>query len=255
MIEWGRPVRSGRAARVLNRSAGPPMRRFDLVVWDWDGTIVDSIGAVTDAIRGAAADLGLPVPEPERARWVIGMGLLEAIHHAVPSIRHEQVPAFIERYRVHYLRRDAELQVFDGVVDLLRGLDAAGLMLAVATGKSRVGLNRALVYTGLGPRFVATRCADEGAPKPDPWMLRDLSETLMVEPGRMVMIGDTTHDLSMARSAGAAAVAVLYGAHEPDALRAAGPDAALGSVVALADWLAGVCAVDRALLGPSGGRA
>jgi phosphoglycolate phosphatase len=228
------------------------MRRFDLVVWDWDGTIVDSVGAVTDAIRGAAADLGLPVPPPEQARWVIGMGLLEAIHHAVPTIRRDQVPAFIERYRVHYLRRDADLQVFEGVVDLLRGLDASGLMLAVATGKSRVGLNRALVHTGLGPRFVTTRCADEGAPKPDPWMLRDLSETLMVPPGRMVMIGDTTHDLSMARSAGTAAVAVLYGAHEPEALRAAAPDAVAGSVLALADWLAQACAVDRGLLGPPG---
>ena len=231
---------------------GPTNRRFDLVVWDWDGTIVDSVGAVTDAIRGAAADLALPVPEPERARWVIGLGLLEAIHHAVPMIRRDQLPAFIERYRIHYLRRDAELRVFDGITDVLRGLDAGGLMLAVATGKSRVGLNRALVQTGLAPRFVATRCADEGAPKPDPWMLRDLAETLAVPPARMVMIGDTTHDLSMARAAGAAAVAVLYGAHEPEALRAAGPDAAVGTVAALADWLADACAVGRGLLGPSG---
>ncbi len=223
-------------------------------MWDWDGTIIDSIGAVADAMIGAAADLGLPVPSEHDARWVIGLGLLEAIHHAVPSIRRDQVPAFVERYRVHYLKRDAHLKVFDGIPELLRGLDAAGVPLAVATGKSRVGLNRALVQTGLGPRFVATRCADEGAPKPDPWMLRDLGETLQVAPGRMVMIGDTTHDVGMAKAAGAASVAVLYGAHEPAALHGSGADAVVGSVAELARWLAGACAVEPALLGPDGGR-
>ncbi|MEI7447461.1 MAG: HAD-IA family hydrolase [Burkholderiales bacterium] len=228
------------------------MRRFDLVVWDWDGTIVDSTSAISDAIIGAAVDLGLPAPSERDARWVIGMGLLEAIHHAVPTIRREQMPAFVERYRVHYLRRDAELRTFDGIPELLRGLDAAGVPLAVATGKSRVGLNRALAQTGLGPRFAATRCADEGAPKPDPWMLRDLGETLMTPTSRMVMIGDTTHDVGMAQAAGAASVAVLYGAHEPDSLTASRPDALVGSVGELADWLAEACAVERSLLGPSG---
>ena len=225
------------------------MRRFELVVWDWDGTIIDSIGAVSDAIIGAAADLELPVPTPQQARWVIGLGLLEAIHHAVPAIRREQVPAFIERYRVHYLRRDAELKVFEGIPELLRGLDAAGVPLAVATGKSRAGLNRALLTTGLGPRFIATRCADEGVPKPDPWMLRDLGETLQIDPARMVMIGDTTHDIGMAKAAGASSVAVLYGAHDPDALHAIAPDAIVQSVPALADWLAGACQVAPECLG------
>jgi phosphoglycolate phosphatase len=230
------------------------VRRFDLVVWDWDGTIVDSTSAIADAIVGAAADLALPVPSQRDARWVIGMGLLEAIHHAVPAIRREQVPAFVERYRVHYLRRDAELKTFEGIPEVLRGLDAAGVPLAVATGKSRVGLNRALVQTGLGPRFVSTRCADEGAPKPDPWMLRDLGETLQVPPERMVMIGDTTHDVGMALAAGAASVAVLYGAHEPEVLRASGTDAVVGSVGELAAWLAAACGVDPALLGAPGAR-
>jgi phosphoglycolate phosphatase len=231
------------------------MRRFDLVVWDWDGTVVDSIGAVADAIVGAAIDLGLPPPPPDRARWVIGLGLHDAVRHAVPTLPRERVAAFAERYRVHYLRRDAELNVFEGVPELLRGLDAAGVPLAVATGKSRAGLDRALAQTGLGPRFAATRCADEGAPKPDPWMLRDLGQVLQVPPQRMVMIGDTTHDLEMARAAGAASVAVLYGAHEAGSLRASGPDAVAETVSALADWLAGACAVDRTLLGaPGGGR-
>jgi phosphoglycolate phosphatase len=229
------------------------MRRFDLVVWDWDGTIVDSTSAIADAIVGAAVDLGLPAPSERDARWVIGLGLLEAIHHAVPAIRREQMPAFIERYRVHYLKRDAELKTFEGIPELLRGLDAAGVPLAVATGKSRVGLNRALVQTGFGPRFAATRCADEGAPKPDPWMLRDLGEVLQTPPSRMVMIGDTTHDVGMAKAAGAASVAVLYGAHDAGSLHAIGPDAVADTVPTLADWLAGACGVDRALLGPRAG--
>ena len=225
------------------------MRRFDLVVWDWDGTIIDSVGAVSDAMIGAAADLGLPVPTEAQARWVIGMGLLEAVHYAVPAIRREQMPAFIERYRVHYLKRDAELKLFDGIPEVLRGLDAAGVPLAVATGKSRAGLNRALVQTGLGPRFTATRCADEGAPKPDPWMLRDLGETLQIDPSRMVMIGDTTHDVGMAQAAGASSVAVLYGAHDPDALQAIAPDALVRNVAELAAWLADACEVPGDVLG------
>jgi phosphoglycolate phosphatase len=228
------------------------MRAFDLVAWDWDGTVIDSVAAVSDAIVGAATDLGLPVPSAHQARWVIGMGLMEAIHHAVPAIRREQMPAFIERYRVHYLRRDPDLQVFEGIPELLRGLDSAGVLLAVATGKSRVGLNRALVQTGLGPRFVATRCADEGAPKPDPWMLADLAQTLQMDPGRIVMIGDTVHDIGMAHAAGTASVAVTYGAHDPDALRASAPGAIVDSVPQLADWLAQACAVPRALLGAPG---
>jgi phosphoglycolate phosphatase len=198
---------------------------------------------------GAATDLGLPVPTEAQARWVIGMGLLEAVHYAVPAIRREQMPAFIERYRVHYLKRDAELKLFDGIPEVLRGLDAAGVPLAVATGKSRAGLNRALVQTGLGPRFAATRCADEGAPKPDPWMLRDLGETLQIDPSRMVMIGDTTHDVGMAQAAGASSVAVLYGAHDPDALQAIAPDALVSSVAELAAWLADACEVPGDVLG------
>ena len=132
------------------------MRSFDLVVWDWDGTVVDSVGAVADAIVGAAADLGLPTPSARDARWVIGLGLLEAIHHAVPAIRREQVPAFIERYRVHYLRRDAELNVFEGVPELLRGLDAAGVPLAVKDNLAVAGLPLTCASKVLGG-YVAPR--------------------------------------------------------------------------------------------------
>jgi len=219
--------------------AGAPSNgaRFELVVFDWDGTLVDSTAAIVDAIRMSAADLGLPVPSRQQASHVIGLGLLEAIHLAVPEIERPQIPAFVDRYRHHFLRRDAQLQPFDGIPSLLIELEAAGALLAIATGKSRAGLNRALTQTGWNRHFVTTRCADEGAPKPDPWMMRDICEELGTAPGRAVMIGDTTHDLRMAAAAGAQAVAVTYGAHPEDELRAAAPAAIVGSVPQLRGWL------------------
>ena len=225
------------------------MRRFDLVVFDWDGTIIDSVGAVSGAMIAAAVDLGLRQPSEADARWTIGLGLMDAIRHAVPDLNRERIPEFLDRYRVHYLKLDPELQVFAGITEMLRGLDAAGVPLAVATGKSRVGLNRALTQTGLASRFIATRCADEGEPKPHPWMLRDLAETLQVPVERMLMIGDTTHDVGMAQAAGAHSLAVLYGAHDPQALKASQPGALVHSVPELARWLADACVVDPGLLG------
>lgn len=211
--------------------------RFDLVVFDWDGTLIDSTGAITEAMRASAADLGLPVPTRERASHVIGLGLLDAIRYAVPTLEHGRLPAFVDRYRHHYLKEDATLRPFDGIPELLAELAALGAPLAVATGKSRVGLERALSQTAWGGHFATTRCADEGLPKPDPWMLLDICEELGVEPSRTVMIGDTTHDLRMAASAGAPAVAVTYGAHPHDELHALAPAAVLASVAQLREWL------------------
>jgi phosphoglycolate phosphatase len=227
------------------------MRQYELVVFDWDGTVVDSIAAIADAIIGAALDLGLPEPPRERANWVIGLGLLDAIRHAVPTLPPERIPDFVDRYRVHYLRRETELPLFGGIRELVRGLDASGVPLAVATGKSRAGLDRALQTSGLGRHFTTTRCADEGAPKPDPWMLRDIGEQLQLDPGRMVMIGDTIHDIGMARSAGSRSIAVMYGAHDRDTLRASHPDEQVETVAELADRLAGGLGIDRSLLGPA----
>lgn len=215
----------------------PAAAGYQLVVFDWDGTLVDSTNVIADAIRASAADLGLPVPTRERARHVIGLGLLEAIHYAVPEIRRDQVPAFVERYRTHFLRWDEHLGAFEGIDALLEALDRAGVMLAVATGKSRAGLDRALLQTGWKPRFITTRCADEGAPKPDPWMLEDILAELDVASARAVMIGDTTHDLRMARAAGTDAVAVAYGAHPVDELHACAPVACVHSVAELRAWL------------------
>ncbi|MCZ7558785.1 MAG: HAD-IA family hydrolase [Burkholderiaceae bacterium] len=212
-------------------------QRFRLVVFDWDGTPIDSTAAIVHAIRASAADLGLPVPTREQASHVIGLGLFEAVRAAVPMIDRDRMPAYVERYRHHYLRRDADLVPFDGVPQLLSELADSGAWLAVATGKSRVGLNRALDQMGWTARFLTTRCADEGAPKPDPWMLRDIGDELGIDASEMVMVGDTTHDLGMARAAGAAAIAVAYGAHPREALEAEPSLAIVDSVSELREML------------------
>jgi phosphoglycolate phosphatase len=214
-----------------------------LVVFDWDGTLIDSTAAIVEAICGSAADIGLPVPSRERASHVIGLGLGDAIRYACPTISPAQLPAFVERYRHRYLAQDARLVPFDGVPALLDELAETGAWLAVATGKSRAGLNRALDQMRWTSRFMATRCADDGIPKPDPWMLRDICEELDLGPEQIVMVGDTTHDLAMARAAGADSIAVSYGAH-PRAQLAVEPALAIVESVAelreqLLAWLAG----------------
>lgn len=213
------------------------MSRIELVVFDWDGTLMDSTGAISESIRLAAADMGLPIPSVEAANHVIGLGLADALALAVPSLRREQIPAFTERYRVHYMQRDAMLQPFDGVVAMLDALALAGVPVAIATGKSRLGLNRALDAAGWNGRFRTSRCADEGKPKPHPWMLQDICAELTVAPARTVMIGDTTHDLAMARAAGTRLLGVSYGAHPIAQLRDHEPESIFDSAAQMGDWL------------------
>jgi phosphoglycolate phosphatase len=215
------------------------LRRFRLVVFDWDGTLIDSTAAIVHALRASAADLGLPIPSRERASHVIGLGLFDAIGIAVPAIEREQLPEFVVRYRHHYFAVDGRLEPFEGIPQLLGELVDAGAWLAVATGKSRAGLDRALEQTGFARHFLTTRCADEGAPKPDPWMLRDICEELGVDPVQTVMVGDTTHDLGMARAAGAGAIAVTYGAHPRRELEAEPSLAMVDSIVELRETLLG----------------
>ena len=213
-------------------------RNFDLLVFDWDGTLLDSAAAIVDAVRAACRDLGHPEPSPEHARQAIGLGLSDVLRHAVPDLDDEQCAPMIERYRHHYLSRDHELQLFAGAFELIAQLHANGFLLAVATGKSRHGLDRALATSGLGAYFSASRCADECFSKPHPQMLDELMLEFGVLPQRTLMIGDTTHDLQMAINAGVAGLAVDYGAHPASRLDALNPLARLPSVAALAHWLA-----------------
>lgn len=195
-------------------------RPYSVVVFDWDGTLVDSTDVIVTAIQAAAADLGLEVPSHQQASHVIGLGLRDAIFTAVPSIHEAQIHAFTERYKVHFMERDPQLMPFEGIVEILDALAQTASLLAIATGKSRVGLDRALRKTGWSGRFVTSRCADEGTPKPAPWMLQDICAELGVDTAAALMVGDTTHDLGMARRAGAGAIGVSYGAHPREALGA-----------------------------------
>lgn len=215
----------------------PESFRFELVVFDWDGTLMDSAAMIVDSVQSAARDLGLTPPADERARHIIGLGLVDALRHAMPDLPEAQYGALVERYRHHYLSRDHELALFAGAEIVVRELSAAGRRLGVATGKSRKGLDRALASTGLDNCFHATRCADECHSKPHPQMLEELMDELAVLPEATLMIGDTTHDLLMAKNAGVAAVAVSYGAHPRQALEQAGPLYCAASVAELAAWL------------------
>lgn len=213
-------------------------KRFELLVFDWDGTLMDSAGAIVASIQGACADLGLSVPSESRARHIIGLGLTEALETLLPELAKEDYGKLVERYRHHYLARDGQIPLFPGAAETIGALHREGFLLAVATGKSRQGLARALEATGLAPYFHGSRCADEGHSKPHPGMLLALMDLLGVAPSRTLMIGDTTHDLQMARNAGVQALAVAYGAHPRQALLELDPVTCVDTMQELRQWLA-----------------
>lgn len=198
---------------------------------------MDSTATIVSSIQAAARDLGLPVPDQKSASYVIGLGLQDAMEVVLPGLDPSAYPRMVERYRYHYLSQDQELTLFDGAREMLAELSAQGYFLAVATGKSRVGLNRALDSVGMMSLFDATRCADETFSKPHPAMLQELTRELGQDMKRTLMIGDTTHDLQMASNAGAAAVGVHYGAHPAEELMVHAPLFGANSVAELRTWL------------------
>ena len=212
-------------------------RVYDLVVFDWDGTLLDSTGAIVKAIQAASREIGVAPPDDARARYVIGMGLREALQFAVPDLPENRYDDLVNAYRRHYLSGDHELTLFDGVEALLRDLQAEHRWLAVATGKSRLGLDRALGHSGLGRYFDTTRTADETRGKPDPLMLQQIMDQFAVEPERTLMIGDTTHDLLMAHNAGAHGLAITHGAHDLESLQACQPVGIVDSIFDLSNWI------------------
>ncbi len=213
------------------------MQDIDLYVFDWDGTIWDSTAIIADSIQKAAADLNLPVPSKTRARHVIGLGLQDALRYAVPELPSEKVPDMVARYRHHFVGREDEISLFDGITQMLMDMQRRNYRCAIATGKNRIGLERALEQAKLRQFFEASRCADEGFPKPHPWMLDDLMRETGIPTQRMLMIGDTTHDLELAFNAGAHFVGVSYGAHEAQALQQPGVVGVADSVEQLRQFL------------------
>ena len=212
-------------------------QRYPVIIFDWDGTLMDSAAAIVESIQAACRDLALPEPPDDRARHVIGLGLVDAMRHAVPELTEDRYSAMVDRYRHHYLSRDHELVLFAGVREMLDQLAAAGHFLAVATGKSRLGLSRALQVSGLAPCFHATRCADECHSKPHPQMLEELLAEFDVSPAQALMIGDTTHDLQMAENAVVDSVGVTYGAHPGTAFTSFAPRFVASNVPELSAWL------------------
>ena len=211
---------------------------FDLIVFDWDGTLFDSTALIARCIQAACADLDQSVPSLRDASYVIGMGLAEALQHAAPALPAHRYPELSDRYRHHYLARHGELTLFDGALPMLTALKARGHRLGVATGKSRRGLDEVLRSVQLRGMFDATRTADETRSKPHPQMLEELMEVLDVAPERTLMVGDTTHDLQLALNAGASRVGVSYGAHEHATFAEFSPLFVAHSVSELHAWLA-----------------
>jgi phosphoglycolate phosphatase len=213
------------------------VNRYDLVIFDWDGTLMDSTRVIAGSLQSACRDIGCAVPSDEEALFVIGLNMADTFARVLPELDAEGQKRLAERYRHHFLAREHEAPLFAGVREMLSDLHGRGRRLAVATGKARRGLDRALESTGLAPWFEATRCADEGFAKPHPGMLLMLLEMTGVEPARALMVGDTTHDLELAANAGVDAIAVSYGAHAEDLLATRPARARVDSVHALHRWL------------------
>ncbi|WP_027469057.1 HAD-IA family hydrolase [Deefgea rivuli] len=212
-------------------------RQFDLLVFDWDGTLMDSTGMIARSIQRAFADVGLPEPSDTAARFVIGYGLNEAMQYLAPDLSAEHIRQVVDAYRGHFLAKDHELQLYAGVEECLPRLRNAGFRLAVATGKSRAGLDRVLAATGLAALFEVTRTADEAFSKPHPAMLEYILESADVSQSRAVMIGDTTHDLQLAINAGTPSLAMSYGAHPLKDLLPLNPLAHFDDFTELTEWV------------------
>lgn len=212
-------------------------RQFDLIAFDWDGTLFDSTASITRSIQAAVVDVGGSKPSDQDASYVIGMGLLQALAHAAPDVPVEKYPLLGERYKHHYSLHANDISLFGGVLGMLNALKTQGHLLTVATGKSRRGLDDALQAVELKGLFHGSRTADQTAGKPHPQMLHELMQEFNVPPERTLMVGDTTHDLLMAQNARCASVGVSYGAHEPEAFDEFKPLYIAHSVAQLQDWL------------------
>lgn len=212
-------------------------KQYDLIVWDWDGTLADSAGMITNAIVKAAEQVGLPPLTPQAASSIIGLGLPEAIDALYKDISADQAKALATHYNINYFAGESEILLFPGAADFIKTLNRRGFKLAVATGKSRRGLNLALEHTQLRRYFHATRTVDECFSKPHPQMLDELMDDLVVLPERTLMIGDTSYDLQMAKNAGVQAIGVTYGAQSSSQWQGLDPIQQFDDFASMCQWL------------------
>lgn len=214
------------------------MRRYELIIFDLDGTLLDSAAKILGCLAAAATDVGIAHPGEEAARNIIGLGMEEAMAALFPDVQAAQRQQFLVRFREHYLYLDTtEITCFPGVPQGLRQLTQDGYRLAIATGRPRRGLERVLAQTGLQSLFVASRCADEVHSKPHPRMLQEILEETNAHAEQAVVVGDTVYDMQMARSAGVDALAVSYGVHQADHLLQEGAVACVDSFPEVCAWL------------------
>ncbi|WP_338654381.1 HAD-IA family hydrolase [Methylophilus sp. DW102] len=213
------------------------MKQFDLIVWDWDGTIADSTGLISQALIKAAEQAGLPGLTEARARSIIGLGLRESIEVLFGDIPEFQAHALVANYNRNYYNNENNIVLFEGIAETIIAIDRKGCKQAVATGKGRRGLNTALQQSGLARCFNATKTVDECFSKPHPQMLDALMDELVVMPERTLMIGDSQYDMQMGKNAGVITAAVSYGSQTAEHLQQYSPDYLFHDVATLSAWL------------------
>lgn len=213
-------------------------RSFDLIVFDWDGTLSDSLAFIVEAMQSAIADMGFPHRGADEIRGLIGLGLEEFARRLYPALDDAGIVALAVAYRRRWRQiPPASVPLLPGAADLLAELHTLDYSIAIATGKGRRGLDEALQHSGIGRFIHASRCADEAPSKPDPRMLLELMRLFDIPPSRTLMVGDSEHDLRMARNAGAAAAALSIGGRDPAPLLEFGPLACLAGFAELRRWL------------------
>ncbi len=212
--------------------------KYELVIFDWDGTLMDSVARIVSCMQAAAGDCGQPVPTPEAVRHIIGLSLYRAFPVLFGDLSPAESDGLLQAYRRHYLELNTTPSpLFAGAADTLTGLHRGGYRLAVATGKAREGLDRVLIDTGLGHLFHALRGADQARSKPDPLMLAQILEELRLAPAQAVMVGDSSYDLAMAEAIGMDRIGVTYGVHSRDQLGVHAPVALIDDIRHLPQWL------------------
>ncbi len=211
---------------------------YKLLIFDWDGTLMDSEARIVNCLRAAIEEAGHEDRSNDQLKNIIGLGLREALQQLFPEKEQTHIEQMADYYRRHYLEtNDTPSELFEGAAELLEDLEQQGYWLAIATGKGRQGLDQVLDYTGLHHRFHATRCASETLSKPHPQMLHEILDQLGMHARDALMIGDTEYDMQMASNASMASLAVSYGVHAAERLLKHNPIGCLHNIKDLNSFL------------------